>query len=163
MSKRSGHKPSSDVERDFSAALLRLVNGKPKHPDLKKLADQGRLKIGVSQVAKEAGRARTLIGFEGCKYSQIRDKILGFKRGETDAPLELKAEAVTRLRAQIAELRVQLQIARAWQVANFHECERAKKESERWKAQCARIQKNIKSTPDITKDNVTFLTKTKET
>jgi hypothetical protein len=49
----------------------------PQHPKLIEQAKKGRLKVTISSVALEAGVSRTLIGFDGCRYMEVRKKILG--------------------------------------------------------------------------------------
>src|SRR5687767_5776403 len=75
--RRSSHiKTSNDPGQDLRDALARLKSGKPLHPQLRKLAAEGRLRINVSTVAKEANRSRTLIALEKCRYPRIRAEIL---------------------------------------------------------------------------------------
>lgn len=72
------HSPSVDpIEAEFIAALARLRDGTPRNPKLASLAENGKLKINISNVALEAGRSRTLIGFSGCRFQSVRDEILG--------------------------------------------------------------------------------------
>ena len=72
--------PPSLIERDILEALARLVAGKPTNPELKRLAARGRLSVNVSRVAKEAGRSRTLIAHEGCRYPAVRLRVLEHMR-----------------------------------------------------------------------------------
>ncbi|MBM6579923.1 hypothetical protein ILT44_07000 [Microvirga sp. BT689] len=67
---------SDDAARDLLDALNRLRRGSPIHPDLRKLKEEGKLRINVATVAKEARRSRTLIGSNKCAYPQIRAEVL---------------------------------------------------------------------------------------
>lgn len=69
-----------DALNDFELALARLIMGTPNDPGLRALSDRGRLKVSIVSVAKEAGRSRTLIGFEGCAYPAFRRKVLETSR-----------------------------------------------------------------------------------
>ena len=110
--------PPSVIEQDFLLALQRLTVGKPSNPALKKLAAQGRLRINVSTVAKEAGRARSLIGHERCKYRNVRMRVL-----EEMRPIANPRDGsvvIARLRAEVADLKLKLNNALAEAVAHYH-------------------------------------------
>lgn len=108
MPKRRPKPPPTGVERDLIEALERLKDGKPKHPDLAKQAAMGRLKITFSSVAREAGRARTLIALDNCRYPHIRALI---QDAVTPVPGARTAEDVIRgLRQENAELRRQVKL-----------------------------------------------------
>lgn len=105
---------TAEARQDFEDALERLRLGKPKHPDLARLATQGKLRITVASVALEACRSRTLIGFAGCRFPDIRDRII--KCGGRD---ESCGRGVTRvvegLRRANAALRDEIQALRSQQ------------------------------------------------
>lgn len=67
------------IKQDFISALARLRDGSPTHPDLIKMASEGKLSISPSSVAKEAGRSRTYIGMEMCRYPDVRREVLASK------------------------------------------------------------------------------------
>jgi hypothetical protein len=92
-----------DAGADLRAALGRLRRGHPAHPDHVKARREGRLRISVAAVAKEANRSRTLIGGEGCAYPEIRREVLACAQAQEIAP----RPAASRLDAQgaIAALR----------------------------------------------------------
>jgi hypothetical protein len=79
MPKKRPEVPATDTEKALFDALQRLKDGKPEHPDLLKKARLKTLRINPSTVAKEAGRARTLIGYDGCAYPKVRVAILAHK------------------------------------------------------------------------------------
>jgi hypothetical protein len=90
-------------------ALKRLEEGSPNHPDLLKKARLKKLRINATTVAKEAGRARTLIGHDGCAYPKVRAAI---KRHENPVGPSTSYEDVNRsLREQNADLRKTVIIA----------------------------------------------------
>jgi hypothetical protein len=64
------------VETALLSALKRLQDGNPDNPSLARKAKLGKLRINPSTVAQEAGCSRTLIGHDGCAYSEIRKQIL---------------------------------------------------------------------------------------
>lgn len=109
MPKRRPEPPMGQVERELTDALKRLEDGKPNHPDLLKKARLKKLRINATTVAKEAGRARTLIGHDGCAYPRVRAAI---KRYENPSGPSTSYESVNRgLREQNADLRKTVTIA----------------------------------------------------
>lgn len=69
----------TDAGSDLTDALERLISGTPRNPSLAKKARLGKLRINPSTVSLEAGCSRTLIGYDGCAYQNIRDRILELK------------------------------------------------------------------------------------
>jgi hypothetical protein len=65
------------MEQHLLDAWARVKDGKPENKQLIELAKKGKLKVNASSVAKEAGVSRTLIGYDGCRYMNVRRKILG--------------------------------------------------------------------------------------
>ena len=63
------------VRSDFETALERLVNGKPNDKTLRERAAKKTLRITIATLALEAGRSRTLIGSDDCRYPDIRAKV----------------------------------------------------------------------------------------
>lgn len=99
-----------DIEQDFLAAIGRIKRGCPNNTSLKELAARGRLKMTLSNVAKEAGRSRTLIALEDCRYPEIRALVqtgrkLGSPRGAQ------RDEIIRRLRQEKKELVAKLAAA----------------------------------------------------
>lgn len=109
MPKLRPEPPIVGVEKELMDALKRLEDGKPNNPDLLKKARLKKLRINATTVAKEAGRARTLIGHDGCAYPRVRAAI---KRHEEPGGPSTSFEDVNRsLREQNAELRKTVLIA----------------------------------------------------
>lgn len=88
------------TRRLLREAMHRVAAGVPTNKELAKEASENRLKFTFSSVAQEAGVSRTLIGFKGCEYSDIRSEIQKLIR--TKSPL---AETVNRLNQEVEELR----------------------------------------------------------
>lgn len=99
--KRHTVPPIHPVERDLLAAIDRLEQGQPTHPELKKRARQGKLKLNKSTVALEAGHSRTMV----YAFRTVTARMV-----EADAPLRASEtvhaqDVITRLRQDNARLR----------------------------------------------------------
>jgi hypothetical protein len=134
------------IERDFIEAIERLESGKPKHPKLKSAAAQGRLRINISAVAREAGRSRTLIALEACKYPGIRARVLS-QVPEPANPTTAVA-AIDVLRRTVATLRDERDRAMAESVSHFHARQRAERDAKRWEEAYRRVLAKHKSSAD---------------
>jgi hypothetical protein len=93
--------PSHPVERDFLLAIDRLELLQPTHPELKKRARQGKLKLNKSTVALEAGHSRTMVYASSAVTARI---------AEANAPLRAREtvhaqDVIHRLREDNARLR----------------------------------------------------------
>lgn len=96
------------AKKDLLAALGRLRDGRPSHPDLIRLAEKGQLKISPASVSKEARRSRTLIGMEDCKYPDIRREVLASK---SQSPLQIKrSQALKAMADEIRNMKQAIQI-----------------------------------------------------
>ncbi|QRM51181.1 hypothetical protein F3Y33_18675 [Rhizobium sp. BG6] len=73
---------SEKTEQDYLRAINRIKSGNVTHPDLIKLASLGKLKLNVTNVAKEAGRSRTAIATEETPYPKVRNAILPYQNSE---------------------------------------------------------------------------------
>lgn len=94
---------NDQVRKDFFAALARLRSGIPRHPDNVLALNAGKLKITPSSVAVEAGRSRTLIGMEGCKYPDVRREVLASK---DQSQLQIKrSAAIKELAKEVSRLK----------------------------------------------------------
>lgn len=132
------------VERDFDEAIDRLEKGRPKHPELKRLAAEGRLSINFSTVAKEAKHSRTLIAHATCSYQEQRARVLKLMRpGEVTTP-RTASEVIFRLRENVAELKQKLHSALDGQAAHFLARQRAEREADRWRKEAQRREKLLK-------------------
>jgi hypothetical protein len=132
--------PIDPIEKDFLAALERLRDNVPRDRTLQANKARGRLKINVSTVAQEAGRSRTLIALENCKYPRVRELILLAKDGHPAEP-RTSSDLIDKLRQEIAVLRAELKKAEAETAAHFHAREKADREAARWRDAHARIMR----------------------
>jgi hypothetical protein len=105
----------SPIEREFLEALQRIQSGTPKDRDLAKKAKAGTLKISVTSVAKEAGRSRTLIGHDECRYSRVRQRVIVAMKPVVEP--RTAQDVIKRLREDNADLRAQLILARSQNAA----------------------------------------------
>lgn len=141
--------PRSVVERDFLDAIERLVSNKPLNPKLKRLVSEHRLEINPSTVSLEAKRSRTLIGYDGCQLQDIRKKVLDLKNpGEVATPRTAR-EVISRLRADIADLKVKLRGSMDAQAAHFLARQRAEREAQRWRVESNRRGDQLKKIGNV--------------
>jgi hypothetical protein len=100
---RSKSRARDQIRKDFEDAIQRIKAGKPEHPQFRaKIARRKTVKLNLSTVAQEAGRARTLIGRVDCEYPDIRNRILlesGVVKGNPQSPDEL----IDALQVRLAE------------------------------------------------------------
>ena len=136
------------IEQDFLTALDRLQEGKPTNKTLKASKVKGILKITTSNVALEAGRSRTLIAMEHCRYPRVREMIKLAKGGKTAEP-RTHTELIQRLRADIADLRAQVKQYQAEATAHFLARTKAEKEAAKERAAKSQLLKNIESSAKI--------------
>lgn len=131
------------IEQDFLDAIERLKNGQPQHPELRERAKKGKpIKINIATVAKEANRARGLIGIENCRYPEVRQLVL-IEAGASGIVPQNRDDVIKRLRAEIAELRVQLSQAEAHAAYHFAQRTKAEKSRDDYKSRYERLKKNI--------------------
>ena len=140
MTQRRCRMPIAAVERAFHEAIDRMLAGKPKTQKLRRLAAEGRLSINPSTVALEAGHSRTLIALETCRLPSVRNRILTVARGDEVAAPRTAAEVITRLRAQVVQLRHQLAAALEGQSEHFLARELAEREAAKWRDAFRRIE-----------------------
>jgi len=98
----------ADAGSDLEAAFARLVIGEPANPKLKKAAEAGRLRVNIATVALEAGRSRTLIGYDNCPFPDLRRRILDLKNEGPTArharhALKIANRRIAKLTKQLAE------------------------------------------------------------
>lgn len=90
-------------------ALERLKKGKPRHPDVKEKASTGRILVSFTNVALEAGVSRRLVASDGCPYPIVRASIIAFINSAPKA--SATASLVRELRAEIRDLKKQLELS----------------------------------------------------
>ncbi|MEH6459153.1 hypothetical protein [Chitinimonas sp. JJ19] len=133
---------SDPIERDFFDALKRLEEGKPKHKNLKAAAKAGKLKINTSNVALEAGRSRTLIALENCRYPKVREAIK-IIQGAKKSPPTTYTQLIESLRASLAQLKAEKRILEMKIGDHVLSRRRAEIESRRDAAEAARLRKRV--------------------
>lgn len=137
------------IEQDFIAAIERLQKGKPNHKDLKAALAKGILKFNTSNVAKEACRSRTLIAMEkGCRYPRIREMIKLAKGGKNSDP-KTYSELIQRLRADVANLMVQVKQYQAEATSHFLARTKAENDAVRARSEKSRLLKDLKNSEKI--------------
>jgi phage shock protein A len=113
MSSRE-HAPGTteETEQALMQALKRVVSGKPREERNAKLAGKGKLRVTIANVAREAGRSRTLIGSDRCPYSEVRKAVLAAMDGGkgTGRGRPTAAELVRRLREDKARLESEVRV-----------------------------------------------------
>lgn len=112
--------PEHVIEASYIAALERLKDSKPTHAKLRKLAAEGRLNITVASVALEAGRARSGIGHEKCKYGRVRALVLDAMKGTDAAEPRTASGVIGKLREQVKQLTIERDAALSGQTAHYN-------------------------------------------
>lgn len=144
MAEKNGRVTLDIIERDFSAAVDRLLANNPSNPLLKKQAAKNRLRISPSTVALEAGRSRTLIAMENCRLPQIRDRILSAQRKSGPHVHRGKGSAIQLLREEVARLKRELVSALEAQGEHFRAREKAEREAAKWRDALRRVNDHAK-------------------
>jgi hypothetical protein len=111
MGRRALPPPSGGWEKAIGDAIQRLKEERPLNPQLLRLAKLGRLSIGPSTVAREAGCPRDYISHEGCRYPDLYKAIKALQKPVTE-PRSL-AEVNLKLRQRNRELLESVKTARA--------------------------------------------------
>lgn len=120
------------AEVDLREALQRLQSGTPKNKELRAAQKLGRLKINFSSVAKEAGRSRTLIALENCRFPATRELIQQVIEGRSSSP-RTSAQLISALRRDLAEERTLKRNALEQAQSHFKLREAAEKQARHWK------------------------------
>jgi hypothetical protein len=103
---------------DAAKGCSGLQEGRPRSKALLRQNSVGRLKINISSGAAEAGRSRTLIALEDCKYPKVRQLILSAK-DEPHSEIRTSGQLINKLREDIAGLGVDLKNAQAEALRHF--------------------------------------------
>lgn len=93
-------------EEVLDQAIDRILANAPNDEALRQLVAKGALRLSISNVARESGCSRTLIGFEGCKYPAARARILKLKAETVGRTL---SDEVARLRGEVSVLELEIQ------------------------------------------------------
>jgi hypothetical protein len=135
--------PTQDlVEKDFVEALQRLKDGKPANKKLRALCKAGKLRINTSNVALEAGRSRTLIALEACRYPKVREAVKLAQDGKKAQP-STYTQLIENLRATIAELKAEKKLLETTMAAHVLARRKAEIFARRDAAEASRLRKQI--------------------
>lgn len=134
------------IEKELFDALERLKAGIPKQPDLQKKVRLKRLRINATTVAREAGRARTLIGHDGCAYPRVRAAIKALE--DRSGPVTSFEDVNRKLREENADLRKTIKISMSQVAAVLRRMETLDSEIERKIKEATRIAKGKGFIPD---------------
>lgn len=93
---------TDDTEFQLRSALHRVVNNQPRNEVLQERLKRNELRVSILAVAMEAGVSRTLIGYEGCAYSSVREDV---KKAILDS-LESPAKETTRRKLERLALKI---------------------------------------------------------
>lgn len=145
-------KSRDQIEQDFVDAIERLKARRPQNPELREKVNKGKaVKINIATVAQEAGRARGLIARENCRYPEIRQLVL-IEAGAPEVLPKTRDDVIKKLRAEVAELRVQLSQAEAHAAYHFAQRMKAEKSYSDYKGRYerlkARMEKDLKAGQD---------------
>src|SRR5271155_963317 len=128
------------IEQDFRDALDRLKMGKPQRPEFRENIRKGNtVKINISTVAKEAGRARGLIARENCRFPAVRQLIL-IEQGAAGVEPRNRDDVIANLRAQVADLRAKLADSMAHQANHFDRRTKAERKAEDYQDRYERLR-----------------------
>lgn len=105
-----GRQELSQAAHDFLAALERLENGSPTHPELKARVALGTFVLSFTSVALEANRSRTLIGHRDCALPEIRKRIQAAIAARKKRANESLLPQIKQLRETVADLRLAVQV-----------------------------------------------------
>lgn len=143
-------KSRDQIEQDFVDAIERLKAGRPQSPELREKVRKGKaVKINIATVAQEAGRARGLIARATCRYPEIRQLVL-VEAGAPEILPKTRDDVIKKLRAEVAELRLQLSQAEAHAAYHFAQRTKAERSYRDYKERYERLKA---TTDKSTKDN----------
>lgn len=135
-------KSRDQIEQDFVDAIERLKAGRPQNAELREKVRKGKVvKINIATVAQEAGRARGLIASENCRYPEIRQRVL-VEAGAPEVLPKSRDDVIKKLRAEVAELRVQLSQAEAHAAYHFAQRIKAEKSYSDYRGRYERLKAN---------------------
>lgn len=130
------------IEQDLLDALQRLVEGKPTHKTLRAKAKEGRLKVNSSNVALEAGRSRTLIALEDCRYPKVREAVKLAQGGKNALPTTY-TQLIANLRADLATVKAEKRLLETTMADHVLARRKAEVHARRDAAEAARLRKQI--------------------
>lgn len=142
MSLADNPRKPDPIEQDLLDALQRLVEGKPTHKTLKAKAKEGRLKVNTSNVALEAGRSRTLIALEDCRYPKVREAVKLAQGGKKALPTTY-TQLIASLRADLAAVKAEKRLLEITMADHVLARRKAEVHARRDAAEAARLRKQV--------------------
>jgi hypothetical protein len=139
MGRRALPPPPGGWEKAIGDAIQRLKEERPLNPQLLRQAKLGRLTIGPSTVAREAGCPRDYISHEGCRFPNLYQAIKALQKPVAE-PRSL-AEVNLKLRQRNRELLESVKTARAQVAAALLRMDQVAKDYDRKLNELERIQK----------------------
>ena len=135
--------PLDPIERDFRDALQRLIEGRPQNKTLRARAKAGKLRLNASNVALEAGRSRTLIALERCRYPAVREAIIEAQGKRRSTTPTTYTQLIANLRADVATLKAERRLLEASIATHVLARRKAEVSARRDAAEAARLRKRI--------------------
>jgi hypothetical protein len=146
MGRRALAPPPGGWEKAIWDAIDRLKQEKPLNPQLLRRAKLGRLRIGPSTVAREAGCPRDYISHPACRFPDLYQAIRVLHEPAVE-PRSL-AEVNLRLRQRNRELLEAVKTARAEVAAALLRMDQMAKDYDRKRNELERIQKRQGADPN---------------
>ena len=138
MGRRALPPPPGGWEKTIGDAIQRLKKGKPLNPQLLRLAKLGRLRLGPTTVAREAGCPRDYISHEGCRFPDLYQAIKALQEPAVE-PRSLAAVNL-KLRQRNRELLESIKTARTQVAAALLRMDQMAKDYDRKLSELERIQ-----------------------
>lgn len=95
------------MESALNAAIDRILNGVPTDEALIQLAEAGQLRLSFANVAREANCSRTLIGYDGCSYPEVRRRIIELT---AETARRTSGEEIARLKSEVSRLEMEIAV-----------------------------------------------------
>ncbi len=146
MGRRALPPPPGGWEKAIGDAIQRLKEEKPLNLQLLRQAKLGRLSIGPSTVAREAGCPRDYISHQGCRFPDLYQAIKALQEPVVE-PRSL-AEVNLKLRQRNRELLESVKTARAQVAAALLRMDQMAKDHDRKLNELERIQKRRGADPN---------------
>lgn len=138
--------PPGGWQKAIGDAIQRLKEEKPRNPQLLRQAKLGRLRIGPSTVAREAGCPRDYVSHEGCRFPDLYQAIKSLQDPVAE-PRSL-AEVNLKLRQRNRELLESIKTARAQVAAALLRMDQMARDYDRKLDELERIQKRRGADPN---------------
>lgn len=138
MGRRALLPPPGGWDKAIGEAIQRIKEEKPLNPQLLRLAKLGRLRLGPTTVAREAGCPRDYISHEGCRFPDLYQAIKALQEPAVE-PRSLAAVNL-KLRQRNRELLESIKTARTQVAAALLRMDQMAKAYDRKLSELERIQ-----------------------